>query len=416
MLTLEPVPRVLVPVDSAAAQRISAPNYDEFQSDREIWDLLQEKPDCVLRITMPHCHVADAQNIGAEGDAAALNHAAAEMTLLAEGSLSREERSVLWVYEVVSPARPQVRQVGVGGFARTAEIRTEQTPRGCIIRNEGIRPQKASGRARLIDATRSYIGTVNCAVRDETGGLTQLLESLADSRECSFAATDEAGNRHRVWLITDPAEIEQLRGQLAQEPAAYVADGNHRSAAAAELGREHFLAVFFPTSRLHLEPYNRLLPSCGVSADSLLARLQEHFTVTPLGDRDSFRPETVHRIALYLPDAGWFELQPLSGSFDETDAAASIDAAIVQHRILDEILGLTDPRDARINYVGGNKDAAYLKARVDSGDYDLAISLAPVTMEQFVAVCEQNRFMPPKSTWFDPKIRSGLVMALLEEN
>ena len=110
----------------------------------------------------------------------------------------------------------------------------------------------------------------------------------------------------------------------------------------------------------------------------------------------------------------WFRLVPKAGTFDPQDAAASIDSDIIQRNLFEGVLGISDPRDDRLNFVGGNKDSACLKSQVDAGDYDFALSLAPVTMEQFVAVCEQNQFMPPKSTWFDPKIRSGLVTALLD--
>ena len=142
-----------MPVDSESAQRISAPNYDEFQSDSEIRELLSQSPDCVLRITMPHCHLVESQQAVEDGSDAALEHASSEMQVLLESPLTHEAADILWVYEIVSPRQPQLRQIGLGGFARTADIRTDETPDGTIIRNEGIRPAKAAGRARLVDAT-----------------------------------------------------------------------------------------------------------------------------------------------------------------------------------------------------------------------------------------------------------------------
>ena len=413
MITIRPVPRALAPVDSAAAQRVSAPNYDEFQSDREVWDLLQQRPDCVLRITMAHCHVATPGEILPDGGPEALAHSVEEMRILIESPLTHEVRHALWVYEIISPKRPQLRQMGLGGFGRTAEIRTDATPHGTIIRNEGIRQEKADGRAKLITATNAYIGTVNLAVDDADGALVRALEAAADARAADFIAVDEAGNRHSVWLVTDVNAIAQFTRLLEAEPAAYVADGNHRSAAAAMLGKEHFLAVFFPTGRLHLEPYNRLLPANGRSIDEILSQAAQQFEVEKLGPSDRLRPASIHELGLYARGE-WYRLRVKPSAFDASDAAESIDADIVQRHLIDGILGLTDARDKRINYVGGNKDSAYLKSRVDAGEYDLALSLAPVTMEQFVAVCRQGKFMPPKSTWFDPKIRSGLVMALLD--
>jgi uncharacterized protein (DUF1015 family) len=360
---------------------------------------------------MAHCDSPRFDAILEEGSQAAMERSAANMRALSDSPLTREVENALFVYEVVSPRRPDVRQIGLGGMARTAEIRTDDNPAGSLIRNEGIMPEKAAGRARLITATSADFGTVNCAVQDRSGALTAALERIADSGPPSFETLDEADNRHRVWLVDDAAVQAELSGLLAQEPAAYVADGNHRSAAAAQLGQESYLAVFFPTSRLRLEPYNRLVKDVGVPPAAILEGLERNFHVAPLGPLPAYRPASVHEVGLYL-EGEWRRLTPRAGSYDPNNAAESIDADILQRHFLDGVLGLKNPRDKRINYVGGNKDAAWLKAQVDRGDYLLAMSVAPVTMEQFVAVCEQNRFMPPKSTWFDPKIRSGLVVAL----
>jgi uncharacterized protein (DUF1015 family) len=216
-----------------------------------------------------------------------------------------------------------------------------------------------------------------------------------------------------VWLVTSAADKQRLAGIIEQEQAAYVADGNHRSAAAASLGHEHFLAVFFPVSRMGLEPYNRLLAVDRIATANLLLRLEENFQVQALGPMPGFRPRRVHAIGLYA-EGQWYELRVRASAFDPENAAESIDADIVQRKIIAGVFGLEDARDKHIRYVGGNKDAAWLKDEVDSGRFAYALSLAPVTMDQFVAVCEQNRFMPPKSTWFDPKIRTGLVISLLD--
>ena len=413
MVTIRPVRRALVPVSSDAAQRTSAPNYDEFQSDVEIWEMLQLRPENVLRVKMPHCHVAKKEDIYAEDAPHALDHADEQWQWLRGSGLMREVPGLMWVYQIVSPKRPHAPQMGLGGYGRTAEIRTPTTPDGVIIRNEGIRQEKAEGRARLIRRIKAYIGTVNLAVRDDSGNLLKSLEATAASRPCDYQATDEAHNIHRVWLITDATEIAQYTALMAAEPAAYVADGNHRSAAAASLGYEEFLTVFFPTSRLGLEPYNRLLPSNGLSRDEFFTKLGQKFDIQHLGTVAPYRPAAVNTLGIYS-GGQWSVATPKPGVFNANDAAESIDSDIVQRLIIDQILGMPDGRDKRINYVGGNKDAAYLKSRVDAGEYDVAISLAPVTMDQFCAVCEQNKFMPPKSTWFDPKIRSGLVMAQLD--
>lgn len=413
MPTLSPVPLALVPVDSEAADAISAQNYDEFQSDHEVWEIIQRQPHSLLTITMPHCHVADLAQGPEEGGAQALAHAATEMQkLIASRNLTRTIPNLLWVYEITSPKRPSEPQLGIGGCGSTGEIRTNDNPQGSIVRNEGIRPEKMQGRADLLQAIQADTGFVNLAVQDKSNALLSALQQVAASRVCDFETIDEGQNRHRVWLLTDSAQQQRFIQLLADEPAAYVADGNHRSAAAAQLGHPHFLTVFFPTSRLGLEPYNRLLPLNGLTPEAFLQGLNANFTVTNLGPLPAYRPEKVNEFGLYLRGE-WYQIVPRAGSFDPNSAAEAIDSDIIQRHIIAGLLDMQDARDKRINYVGGNKDAAYLKARVDAGEYDLALSLAPVTMDQFVAVCEQNQFMPPKSTWFDPKIRTGLVISVL---
>ncbi len=413
MVTLNPIHRALVPVDSSAAQRLCSPNYDEFQSDREINDLLQLQPDSVLRITMPHTCAASPEEMLLEGSPEALTAAAARMSELRAGPLTREVHGAVFVYEIADPARPADRQVGLGGLAPTSDVLTDDTPHGTIVRNEGVRPKKARGRADLIESTRAIIGTVNNAVEDVSGNFAAMLETIADSREPDFAATAEDGCAHKIWLVTEAAKRDQLIAGAAAEPFAYVADGNHRSAAAAMLGLEGFLAVVFPAATMGLAPYNRLVQATRRSAAAWEADLSEHFHVQPAAPQADFQPAEPHSIGLYTGEA-WLRLSPRPSACDAENAAAAIDAAIVQARVFDELCGISDPRDERLTFVGGNRDATYLRQRVDSGEYAFAVTLPPVTMAQFVEVCRQRRMMPPKSTWFSPKIRSGLVMALLD--
>ena len=412
MVTIDPIARALVPVDSAAADAIGAPNYDEFQSDFEVWELIQARPSSVLRITMPHCDVPLADQIGDDDSDMALARAGTNLASLGRSALAREVRDVLWVYEIVSPERPSLRQIGLGGMGRTDEIRTPANPAGSIIRNEGVREAKARGRARLQQATRADMGTVNNAVDDDYGELQAALEAYADGHSCAFECVDEAGNRHRVWLVQDPAEIARLRSILALEPRAYVADGNHRSAAAARLGQSHFLTVFFPAATMTIAPYNRLVEESAKPVVDLAAALQPSFHAEPAPVRGPYQPETTHEIGLY-DGIAWMRLRPRPGTFDQSDAAQDIDAEIVQRRLFEEVLGINDARDERLTFVGANRDAAWLQGEVDAGRFRYAVTLPPVTMAQFIRVCRQDKLMPPKSTWFVPKIRSGLVMALL---
>ena len=412
MISIDPVDRALTPVDSAAADAIGAPNYDEFQSDREVWELIQAKPASVLRVTMPHCDVRSADAIGEDDSTDALAHANKTMAELIADPRTREVRDLLWIYELTSPDRPNVRQIGLGGMARTNEIRTPENPKGTIIRNEGIRESKARGRANLTKATRADMGTVNLAVDDASGVLRESLQAHADATPPNFVATDEGSTVHRVWLVQDPTTRQRLRDLIAREPRAYVADGNHRSAAAAMLGYEHYLAVFCPAATMTIAPYNRLIENEVAPLGHVPAALGKNFEVESLNSTP-YQPERTHEIGFY-DGATWWRLRPRAGTFDPADAAQDIDADIVQRRLFSDVFGIHDARDDRLTFVGANRDARWLQSEVDAGRFRYAVTLPPVTMRQFIDVCLQDRLMPPKSTWFVPKIRSGLVMALLD--
>ncbi len=412
MPTLDPVACALVPVDSAAAEALGAPNYDEFQSDEEVWESLQERPQSVLRVTMPHCEVADVGAIGEDGSEASLAHARVAMQQILAGPLTRKVRDLQWVYEITRAEHPAAPQIGLGGMALAREIRTPENPGGTIIRNEGIRESKARGRARLTEATRVDVGTVNLAVEDITGRFQAALEDHARANAPSFEATDELGGRHRVWLVEEPAAGARLRSLVAAEPRAYVADGNHRSAAAAMLGYPHFLTVCFAAKTMTIAPYNRLVEASAVPAGDLIALLRRDFVIDPQPG-GAYQPEQPHDIGLY-DGSSWWRLRPRSGTFDPRDAAQDIDADIIQRRMFAAVLNVTDAGDDRLTFVGANRDARWLQHEVDSGRFRLAVTLPPVTMRQFIDVCLQDKLMPPKSTWFVPKIRCGLVMALLE--
>ncbi len=415
MITITPVHRALVPIDSAAAARVSAPNYDEFHGDLEIWELLQDHPMSVLRVTMAHCHADSPEAIGLGDSRDALAKAGAHMEELKASELTEEMSDILWVYEIEDPNRPDVRQIGLGGMARTDEIRTEGTPTGTIIRNEGVREPKARGRADLIEATNVIIGMVNNGVDDASGEFQRHLEAHADGTSPNFEVLDQHGNWHRVWIVSDEQAIQHLQALLAEEPHAYVADGNHRSAAAAMLGYEHFLSVFFPARTMGIRPYNRLVRTSALPADELMAAIGEKFRVDTPAEADFYQPTETHEIGLYTPERGWLRLRPLPGTFDPDDAAEAIDHALVQKNLFAHVFGIADAGDDRLTFVGSNKDPAWLQAEVDGGRAAYAVTLPAVTMEEFIDVCRQNRQMPPKSTWFEPKVRSGLVMALLED-
>jgi len=413
-ITISPIPRALVPASPDAAQQISAPNYDEFQGDQEIWKYIQANPDSVLKVTMAHCDAGSPSAV-LEGDSeAALKQAGENMCALVGSELTREMKDILYVYEITGPQNPDVRQIGLGCMARIDEIRTEENPDGPIIRNEGIRRPKAQGRADLIKASGAIIGTVNNAVPDETGMLARQLELYADMHPSASRVQDEHGNLHRVWLVTQPDAIEKFVTLMSREPEAYVADGNHRSAAAAMLGHPWFLTVFFTAGRMGISPYNRLVAGAELDVDELEGALGRFFEIGGATSEKAYQPDRLHQVGLFTRDAGWYHLRLLPEYFKTKSAAAAIDHDIIQRTLFAQIFGIEDQADARLTFVGANKDARWLQDQVEAGQADYAVTLPAVTMEQFIAVCRQDGMMPPKSTWFEPKLRSGLVMALLD--
>ncbi len=360
---------------------------------------------------MPHCDAVAPEMMLESESEAALERAQENMAQLIADPRTRELRDILFVYEITSE-RYGVRQIGLGGMARTAEIRTPDNPHGPIIRNEGVREPKAKGRARLTERTRADMGTVNNAVDDVNGAMQVALDAWAGAHRPAFETIDEDGNRHRLWLVEGAVDVERMRALPAAEPHAYVADGNHRSAAAALLGYTHFLAVFFPAAMMRIAPYNRLVSDTEIAPDAAAAALAASFESRVHDGPGALQPAATHEIGFY-DGRRWHELHPRTGTFDPADAAQDIDADIVQRNLFAAVFGIDDARDERLTFVGANRDAAWLQAEVDAGRARYAVTLPPVTMAQFIRVCQQNRLMPPKSTWFVPKVRSGLVMALL---
>jgi uncharacterized protein (DUF1015 family) len=410
MLRIEPIKKALIPMDNRAAIEVNAQNYDEFQGNDEIYSILQEKPRSILSVTMSHCAVdLSARDYIEEDSQESLELAGVNFKkLIDEGYLVEIEDAIL-IYDIEDPRLEHGHMTGLVCMACTDQIRTDTNPGGVIIRNEGIYEKKARNRADMAQAINADIGIVNNGIQDSDNKIQLALSEYTGSTDCDFNVPDESGRPHRVWVIRDDATINRFKTLFSKEKQAYVADGNHRSAAAALLGKKEFLSIFFPVRSMALAPYNRLLKGADISNDKILTEISKSFTVEKL-ELDVYEPEKVFSVGWYDGDS-WYKLVPRENAYDPEDAVQMIDADIVHRKIIIDIMGIEQKIDPRINYVGGNKDGAYLKSQVDTGKYGYAITFAPVSIDQFIAVCEQNRFMPPKSTWFDPKVRSGLVIA-----
>jgi uncharacterized protein (DUF1015 family) len=244
----------------------------------------------------------------------------------------------------------------------------------------------------------------------------------AGKPEYDFVAAPE-GFRHTFWVVDDKATIEHITKIFAEIPAMYIADGHHRSAAAAGVGAEKqkatgdkeaefnfFLAVCFPDNQLNIIDYNRVVKDLnGLSSEAFLAKIAEDFEIEDKGT-EIYKPQRLHNFSLYL-DGRWYSLTAKAGRYNDQDPIGVLDVTISSNLILDKILGIKDLRsDKRIDFVGGIRGLGELKRRVDSGEMKVALALYPVTMQQIIDIADSGNIMPPKTTWFEPKLRSGLVI------
>ncbi len=249
--------------------------------------------------------------------------------------------------------------------------------------------------------------------------------------EYDFVAAPE-GFRHTFWVINDPATIQKITEIFAQIPAMYIADGHHRSAAAAGVGKElkiknsklkienpeyeYFLAVCFPDDQLNIIDYNRVVKDLnGLTEEEFLKALEEDFEIKnyELKNQNDFsevKPKGLHNFSLYM-GGKWYSLTAKEGRYDDADPIGVLDVTISSNLILDKILGIKDLRsDKRIDFVGGIRGLGELQRRVDCGEMKMALALYPVTMQQIIDIADSGNIMPPKTTWFEPKLRSGLVV------
>ena len=299
---------------------------------------------------------------------------------------------------------------------------------GVIKKHELTRRDKEEDRMKHVRACDANIEPVFFAYPDNSvlNGLIERYVSIVP--EYDFIAPGD-GFRHQFWIISNQKDINTITQTFAEMPALYIADGHHRSAAAALVGAEkakndaqhkgdeeynYFMAVCFQASQLTILDYNRVVKDLnGLSADAFLEQLSKNFIVEKKGT-DIYKPNRLHNFSLYL-EGDWYSLTAKEGIFDDTDPIGVLDVDISSRLILDEILGIKDLRsDKRIDFVGGIRGLSELQARVDSGEMKMALALYPVSMKQIMDIADSGNIMPPKATWFEPKLCSGLVIHSLK--
>jgi uncharacterized protein (DUF1015 family) len=305
---------------------------------------------------------------------------------------------------------------------------------GRIKKHELTRRDKEEDRMKHVRTLNANMEPVFFAYphRDDLDKIVE--EVCKGAPEYDFVAAPE-GFRHTFWVIDSKKMIDQITEIFAEIPAMYIADGHHRSAAAAGVGAEKqkatgnknaefnfFLAVCFPDNQLNIIDYNRVVKDLnGLSEDEFLEALKEDFEIQCYNDKMSataslndVKPKALHNFSLYL-DGKWYSLTAKEGRYNDADPIGVLDVTISSNLILDKILGIKDLRsDKRIDFVGGIRGLGELKRRVDSGEMKVALALYPVTMQQIIDIADSGNIMPPKTTWFEPKLRSGLVVHELD--
>ena len=331
------------------------------------------------------------------------------------GVFMEDETPCFYLYELTMDGRTQT---GIVGCSAVEEYFEDK-----IRKHELTRQAKEEDRKNHIRYTDMNAEPVFFSYRAEPKIDALVSAKVVDTPVYDFEAED--GIRHRFWVVEDPEWIEQIVEQFQGIPEVYVADGHHRTAAAALVGKERkegnpnhtgeeeynfFLSVLFPDNQLKIFDYNRVVTDLnGLSTEEFLKRIEENFTVEEKGSAP-YRPDGVHVLSMYL-EGTWYRLVANEGTYDDSDPIRTLDVTVLSECVLTPILNITDLRkSSRIDFVGGIRGLEELSRRVDSGEMAVAFALHEVSMEQLLNIADTGNIMPPKTTWFEPKLRSGLVV------
>jgi uncharacterized protein (DUF1015 family) len=396
MTVVHPISRAWITTGGTGAQ-----NYDEFADDAEITEIIAANPHSALAIEMAH---RAPESIGKSFTEALPDAVARLAQQRADGSYTPADQVVV-LYRITGPGEPPA--YGLWAMADTDQISTSADEPGLVIRNEDVFPTKVRERVALAAALGTLLSPVLLLQTARGDDLHAALAAATDAAGAPATTdVDQTGRTHAIWVVT-PGPLQDQLAALAGGGELVVADGNHRSLDAQTGGLPRFLAVVTTPASVSIQPYNRLVSELPIN--DLVPRLGA------AGARieELPRPAAVPAkgtIELYAGGRSYAAVLPRDGRADPVD---NLDHALVERILLQDVLGL-DPGDKRISYVGGDYPVAWLRGEVDSGHAELAVLIAPVTVDDFVAVNLARRRLPRKSTWFTPKARAGLVLAQLD--
>lgn len=402
------------------AEKVASHPYDVLNRE-EAFALAKDNPHSFLHINKPEVDIDPAVSVH---DPRVYAKGRENLDrFVAEGTLRRDEKDTLYVYRQVMGEHTQTGLVAIASVdAYEADL---------IKKHEFTRPDKEDDRVNHMDALDAQVGPVfvTYAAQAKVNALIEQVTRAAP--EYDFAAED--GTHHTFWTIADEALTEDLEAAINGLDCIYVADGHHRSAAASRVralyedrnpdhkGDEsynYFLVVLFPHDQMQILDYNRIIKDLnGQSSSEFLGALSAKFEVETVSDAASANPTGAQQFGLYL-EKQWYRLHlnaAAAAAIDATDPVNSLDVSIMQNTILGPLLDIQDQRtDKRVDFVGGIRGLAELEKRVDSGEWQAAIALYPTSIESLMAIADAGEVMPPKSTWFEPKLKSGLVVHVLD--
>ncbi len=404
--------KALRPQASLAKQVASLP-YDVLNS-AEAKVEVQGNPYSFLYITKSEISLPETTDIHSTAvyEAAKQNLDA----FIKRDTLFRENKACYYIYQLVMNGRSQTGLVCVSSV--------DDYENDIIKKHEFTRPEKEQDRINHIKTSGAQTGNVFLAYRNvET--VDTLIEKWKSTKSAAYDFTADDGIQHTIWIVSDNDTVEQITQLFAtQVPCTYIADGHHRAASAAKVrkalgdkatkGSDYFLTTLFPSNQLYIMDYNRLAKDLNNLSDvEFLAAVAQKFDVQVMG-KNAVKPSVLHVFGMYLSGI-WYQLTAKEGTYTN-DPIGVLDVTILQNNLLDEILGIKDPRtDKRIDFVGGIRGLQALEKRVDSGEMAVAFSLYPVTIDQLFDIADSGNVMPPKSTWFEPKLRDGLLTHLIYE-
>lgn len=394
------------------AHLVAAPPYDVV-STAEARALAAGNPMSFLHVTRPEIDLPE--SVDEHDDAVHAQGRLAWERLRETDVFELDEHETYTVYRQVMG---DIVQTGVVGVVAVGDYAS-----GIIRRHELTRPDKEDDRTRHIQALDAHDEPVFLIHPRDAELESTLDEVTSRSPDVDFTADD--GVRHTLWIVEDPDLVRTISMVFRTMEALYIADGHHRSAAALRLRddrvrrgaaspeAERFLAVVFAEDRLNVMPYNRVVADLqGRSPGEFLDELRRHFDLTPAPA--PVAPGAMHEFGIYL-EGSWWRARLRPGIVDESDTTARLDVSVLQDLVLDPVLGIADPRtDSRIAFVGGIRGTAELERLVDSGCFAVAFSLCATSVRDLQALADEGRIMPPKSTWFEPKLRSGLFVHALD--